>query len=551
MNMKYISSILTMFFLCLVSCNNIEEITDSGKNNDKVCIFTEFSDKTVNTRSVSIPATHQLRCIIEVWTKGNNQTLSFRKEVAVEAGILPQFEFSLPNGDYECLMWADCIKKEAEAVRVETSNGLTYEHFADDFYRTDNLHQITIKDKTARNLFDTDLCDAFFASVDLEKGSGNLSETLKLKRPFAKLIVKENELDKLAQLKKMKVIYTVPAGFNVSVGEPLPGTLRAEYEKIFTEYDTSVLFTNYIFSYAGNEGKLGKMSLLFTTDDEISYEVAEGVIPLRRNEKISASGNLIASGTIKPDEPIGDPQIGDYFFIDGTWGASLTDENKDKCIGIIFATGQQEGDDISNYGEAGKEKEILGYVMALKNMDDNKRPMFYDGAGPEQQFAKIEGAELEAEKEKFNGYTNTKNFLGSDLYKDNAGVYLALTIFDTWEKTASKPQKNASDWYIPSFNQLIKMVGGCYGYSNFGNKSVYTKHIEKNTILETALKNAIESGVAEDFVRDQRERPVQCSTICEKADVLVVRYNPTKPQEITVKTESGQGHIRPALTILK
>ena len=551
MNMKYISSILTMFFLCLVSCNNMEEITGNGKHNDKVCIFTEFSDKIAETRAVSIPSTHQLRCIIEVWTKGNNQTLSFRKEVAVEAGTLPQFEFSLPNGDYECLMWADCIEKGAETVRMETSNGLAYEHFPDIFYQTDNLHQITIKDKTAQNLFDTDLCDAFFASIDLEKGSGNLSETLKLKRPFAKLIVKENELDKFAQLQKMKVVYTVPAGFNVFAGEPLPSTLRAEYEKSFTEYDTSVLFTNYIFAYSNNEGKLGKMNLLFTTDSEVSYEVAEGIIPIRRNEMINANGNLIASGTVKPEEPIGDPQIGDYFFVDGTWSASLTDDNKEKCIGIVFAIGQQEGDDISNYGEVGKDKKILGYVMALKNMDDNKRPMFYDGAAPEQKFAKIEGAELEAEKEKFNGYTNTNYFLESDLYKNNARVYWALTVFDTWEKTAVKPQKNASNWYIPSFNQLIKMVGGCYGYSNFGNKSVYTKHIEKNTILETALKNAIDRGIAEDFVKDQRERPIQCSTICERADVLVVRYNPTKPEEITVKTESGQGHIRPALTILK
>lgn len=551
MNMKYISSILTMFFLCLVSCNNMEEITDSGKNNDKVCIFTEFSDKTVDTRAVSIPATHQLRCIIEVWTKGNNQTLSFRKEVAVEAGTLPQFEFSLPNGDYECLMWADCIEKDAETVSVETSSGLTYEHFPDIFYRTDNLHQITIKDKTAQNLFDTDLCDAFFASVDLEKGSGNLSETLKLKRPFAKLIVKENELDKLTHLKKMKVVYTVPAGFNVFTGEPLPSTLRAEYEKSFTEYDTPILFTNYIFSYSNNEGKLGKMNLQFTTDNEISYEVVEGIIPLRRNEKINASGNLIASGTIKPEEPIGDPQIGDYFFVDGTWSASLTDGNKEKCIGIVFAIGQQEGDDISNYGETGKDKKILGYVMALKNAGSNSRPMFYDGATPEQKFAKIEGAELEAEKEMFNGYTNTINFLESDLYKSNAGIYSALTVFDTWEKTAVKPQKNASNWYIPSFNQLIKMVGGCYGYSNFGNKSVYTKPIEKNAALESVLKNAIASGVAEDFVSEQRERPIQCSTICEKADVLVVRYNPTKPEQVTVKAEDGQGYIRPVLTILK
>lgn len=103
-------------------------------------------------------------------------------------------------------------------------------------------------------------------------------------------------------------------------------------------------------------------------------------------------------------------------------------------------------------GKSGRINENLGIYGALKNMDDNKRPMFYDGAAPEQKFAKIEGAELEAEKEKFNGYTNTNYFLESDLYKNNARVYLALTVFDTWEKTAVKPQKNASNWYIPSFN---------------------------------------------------------------------------------------------------
>lgn len=550
--MKYISSILTMFFLCLVSCNNMEEITGNGKHNDKVCIFTEFSDKIAETRAVSIPSTHQLRCIIEVWTKGNNQTLSFRKEVAVEAGTLPQFEFSLPNGDYECLMWADCIEKGAETVRVETSNGLTYEHFPDIFYQTDNLHQITIKDKTAQNLFDTDLCDAFFAAVDLKKGSGNLSETLKLKRPFAKLTVKENEQNKLRQLQKMKVVYTIPAGFNVSVGEPLSNTLKAEYEKNFENYDLEgegVLFTNYIFSSSGTE-YLAKMNLVFTTSVELRYEVKEGIIPIRRNEQICASGNLIASGVIKPDEPIGDPHIGDYFFIDGTWSSSLTDDNKENCIGIVFEVANQNGDEISAYRET-ENKEILGYVMALKDFE-NKTMFLYDNTAT--RIVKPEIVE-EEELEKFNGYSNTDFLLSSEYYIDNPSLYPLLFNFENWKRSNPCPVKNSSDWYIPSFNQLVKMIGYCYGYNNRktnGDEGIYYKKIiSQNPILANALNNAIAKGIAENIVWEMRERPIVCSTMLNSEQKqLTVRYNPSSSSAYANK-ENPQGLMRPIFTILK
>lgn len=554
MNMKNIFSILAIAFLCLTSCNNIEETIGEEKRNDRVYISANLSEKEVNTRAISIPATHQLRCIIEVWTKGVIPILAHRDEIAVEAGAFPTFNFGLSPGDYKCLMWADIIEKGAEPTEKK-SGDITYNHFPEVYYTTDNLHNIVIKENAAKNLFNTDLCDAFFACIDLKKNDTSISEKLELKRPFAKLIVKENEIDKLAELQKMKVVYNVPSGFDVSTGEPLPTTLRTEYEKEFRNDATQILFTNYIFASSGAGKDIGKMSLLFTTDNELIYDVKEGTILIRRNEMINASGNLITSGIIKPDEPIGDPQVGDYFFIDGKWGTSLTDENKEKCIGIIFALGPQEGDNISVYGEAGQSKAILGYVMALKNTGTggNDRPFFYaSGLPAEQKFTAIAEDALVVEKEKFNGYANTKNFLESGLYKNNIeGTYPALTAFDKWNKAQVGKPLNASDWYIPSFNQLIKMVGYCYGYSNYGDKSVYKKPIGKIEILGRVLKNAISTGIAEDFVSEQRERPLQCSTICEVADIIVVRYDPTKPENVTVKTEAGQGFMRPVLTILK
>ena len=72
-------------------------------------------------------------------------------------------------------------------------------------------------------------------------------------------------------------------------------------------------------------------------------------------------------GTDPDPEPSKDPQVGDYFFIDGTWSSELTEENKANCVGIVYAVGAQGGDDISNYPNS-EGKSIKGYVMALQNV---------------------------------------------------------------------------------------------------------------------------------------------------------------------------------------
>lgn len=545
MNMKYLLfSIMSLF---LFSCNDVKD-TAIIKGDDMVRISAEFSNKTVTTRAVSIPVSHKLRCIIEVWTKGEKPALCYRKEVAVEAGEIPNFEFSLPNGNYECLMWADCIERNAE-VNTETVDKVTYEHFSEVYYNTDDLHQVTIKEKTASNLFDTDLCDAFFARTDFKKGVGCISEKLKLQRPFAKLIVRENEEDKFTELKKMKVAYSVPRGFNVSTGEPLPTTLRAEYEKEFMT-QCGDLFTNYIFVSSEIE-YLGEMNLIFNTGTELRYNVKGGLIPMRRNEQICASGNLIASGVIKPDEPIGDPHIGDYFFIDGTWSSSLTDENKENCIGIVFEVGKQNGDEISVYGDMGKDRDILGYVMALKNIDRSPLELYSDGA---ERFVKT-GLIEEEEIEKFNGYSNTSFLLDSEFYRNDSDLYPLLVNFQNWKKNVVKPVKNSSDWYIPSFNQLVKMIGYCYGYNNLrgdGREGLYYKKtICKNLILQEALNNAIAKGIAENIVWETRERPIVCSTVLnDDQKYFMIRYNPSTSFAFANK-ENPRGLLRPILTILK
>lgn len=567
MRMKNLYLILTVFLLCLFSCENVEETVEQGVVGHEVSISVEFSDKMAATRAISLPSTHKLRCIIEVWTKDAIPTLSYRQEVCIAPGgtTIPSFEFDLPGGDYQCLMWADAVKVEVEAEE-ESKDGIMYNHFADEFYNTSDLHTVTIMDQTGTSLFDTDLCDAFFASIDLEKGIQKVQKTLKLKRPFAKLIVKEQESEKVATLKNMKVEYIVPKAFNVAVGAPAFSTLTTSYEKTFetNENETSsVLFTNYIFTSVEPEA-LQEMHIVFstTTDDkELDCKITANSVILKRNEVITAGGKLISGSTeIEPIEPeLPEPKIGDYFFIDGTWGTSLTADNKDDCIGIVYEVKQQEGDYITDYGEEAVGKTILGYVVALKNMYGG-RFEFYDSKNMPELFPKVEGDNFDTDKMKFNGYANTKKLLESNLYIANPTSYVTLNKFVTWKnESASILPKYASDWYIPSAYQLLKIMGYCCGFVNTISpaNAVYTESIECNPALQTAFLKAMEMGIAEDFVgTETTQRPLQSSTIYGNSYNVVERYRavPDKPftGEISIKqNEKAGGYVRPVFTILK
>lgn len=571
--MKNFYFIITVCFLhLLTSCSREEVMNSAEESNSRVCIFPELAEDATATRAqINIAATHKLRCILEVWTKEDSPERVYRDEVAVEAGAIPPFEFALKTGDYNCLMWADFIVKETTASPV-TSESITYNHFEDIYYDTSDLHRIAIKHENAETLFDTDLCDAFFAQLELKKEDKGMSENLRLARPFSKLIVKEKDTEKFSELEKLRAFYDVPRSFNVSIGEPTGETMTAVFEKNFEDSDDSqVLFTNYIFATSSPGGKaLGAMTLSFTTNSKLDCEVAAGSVILKRNEKVYASGKLIAEGTVIPDpepEPDRDPIVGDYFFVDGTWSANLTDENKDKCVGIVYAVGVQEGDNIDNYGADAKGKSILGYVMALNNISTasmgltnnmhgvSGRPYLYRHSG-----GTVEGIQLfdpiKPDKTNFTGYTKTNELLNSELFKGHSTdwSYPALQVLTTWRANGVPVMENASEWYIPSIAQLYAAAGGCYGVASVSGYPA----VDKVNALNTAFNDAISAGVAEAFTSNsgagyyvytscintqETTGPGPCFVQINKDGSSI------KPKEHDAK--GAQGVIRPMLTIIK
>lgn len=568
--MKKVYYIITlMFAVLLASCANNELANTGNEKDDRVSISAEIPGSVVDTRTqITVPSTHQLRSIIEVWTKEDRPELKYRNEVLVDDGATPNFDFALSPGDYRCLVWTDFIKKDAAVTEVTTDDDITYKHFEDFCYDTSDLHNVFIKDEQGASLFDTDLCDGFFANLELEKSMNPVSRVVKLVRPFAQLIVKEKNAGKFAALKSMQVNYEIPKGFNVATGEPVTGMMTAVYAKSFQTGDNSrVLFTNYLFTPSTGLA-LGAVTLSLTTASKATNEIPSGSINLVRNQRMTASGDLIAGEGVEPDpepEPSRDPLVGDYFFKNGTWGAELTEENKDDCIGLVYAVGPQTGDDIANYPNS-DGKSIKGYVVALKPLVPpfeveqkvhglSERLYLYN------QNNKIAFPKPEEENDivSHNGYLMTQKFLSSDLFKAHTDdlVYPALQCFNSWlnGNEAVKPKNNASEWYIPSARQVLDIIGGSYGFAAIGGISLNA--MEKNE-LATALARVIEFGIGSSIGGNGYNVFNSSMNQNDLPEPVTIQVNKeadraTKGGLNTVKFVRANvaGYVHPVLTIIK
>lgn len=576
--MKKLYYILTLTFVTLLAACSQEEMVNKETEDNQVCISAELPADIAATRvQIAVPADYKLRCIIEVWTKSTSPTLKYRQEVAVAGGELPTFDFGLRPGDYSCLMWADFIKKNAVTSEV-TSEDVTYTHFEDTFYDTSDLHAVSIKEGATDHLFDTDLCDGFYATLDIKKNATAVQQTMKMKRPFAKLIVKENDVDKFASLTGMTVECQLPKTFSVATGEPTTEMVTAMYDKTFQPGDdTQVLFTSYVFVPSSGLS-MESFILSFDTDAGKSRcEIPAESINLKRNQQLVAAGKLMGGGTVEPEpEPSDDPQIGDYFFIDGTWSSELTDKNKDNCVGIVYAVGVQEGDNIDNYLNV-KGKQIRGYVMSLKstgipngifsNIEEpsfvktgTNRCFFYmqkSGGGGKDDAVQVLSKGGDPDWTKRDGAKATRKLLTSSPYNDAVEPkhYSALYVFEKWRENVTNPA-NASEWYLPASGQLYEAVGKCYGFIPQKDEDIAAKAwtINSNDVLKTALNNAITAGIAEDFPTNGNSKGYYIYTSTLGRDAMPMSIQVGKEQVTMLYPKPNyktDGLIRPFLTIIK
>ena len=543
--MKYLAYIVVLFILpWLYSCSQDEMSKPEGWANTgkNVSITVALPGEAIGTRAtIEIPVTHKLRGILEVWSTDDVPALIYRDEKTALAGSMPDFTFQLESGEYNCLLWADFIPKENEASEA-VKEGVAYRHFADGFYNTEDLSNVSVKD--ASDLFDTDLCDAYFGQITLDYEVENVNTVVTLARPFGKLTVEESDVEALATLKGMSVECTSFTTFNVVTGEPTSRTTTARLEKVFDSGNTdSELFSYYFLLPSNEEGTpLETIELNFETEDgSKGGSIASGRITLQRNEHKTAKGTLIA-GSGEVVLPTEKPKIGDFFFYNGTWGTELTEANKGNCIGIVFATGTGENDNAEQYGAT----EILAYVMALDNVtgtvvsgetgNSNRFYMYRQKTAT----APVKFA-TEENRTAYNGYELTTSYLSSEQYASALEwTYPVLTALQTYW-TVGTPE-NSSPWYVPSFAQLHDIIAGCYGVDG----------IKANEALSAAYNKVIDMGLGRRLNLDgSKKRPCITSSLNDNGEALMIQLKPDGTDvSITSGTSGSVGYIRPVLTIV-
>lgn len=156
---------------------------------------------------------------------------------------------------------------------------------------------------------------------------------------------------------------------------------------------------------------------------------------------------LVAEAEQNPG-PVSEPNIGDYYYVDGTWSSEL----QKPCIGIVFKVESGTGDDASNYGDKLADKKIHGYVVALQ--DAHEAVGIWGIRGQDVDNLPNEGSFTD----KYNGYLNTQTVkalpefnevdLANPLSKDQYWAFKAASDY------AANAPANSSGWYLPSIGQL-------------------------------------------------------------------------------------------------
>lgn len=537
---------LTMIMVLFTACSQEEAPGTPDIQSKRVSILAQLPTEAMKTRALPSKDGHDLRCILEIWSTGNNPELMYRDEkLALEAvDNKLSFEFTLDPGDYKFLMWADF---------VISGTGQTNGHYADKFYDTNDLKNITLKD--ASLLYNTDACDAFFAAQEFTKTEDIDSFDATLKRPFAKLIVSEKNKANFAKCAKVTINHKVPQGFNVedgSVSTTLIEATSTEVAPLGTGDADLKLFSYYVFAAIADDA-LGEIKLTFK--DAENKELRSTAIPagvsVIRNRCTQAKGHLVAEATVNgsldvdfsddwesgteenvdPVDPTPAMEIGDYYYSDGSWSTTL-DETK-TCIGVVYAVDAQYGEKASDYSS--DYARIKGYVMALES---TVRLEFCS----KEMLGTINFTGLELNQ---GGYKNTKDLLADNRYMQYSDKFLVVGAFITFKEQTTTPN-NSSGWYIPSFEQLIDMSTSYFGEGENAKNNTFVTAVD--AIGANQFTNSPTSG-----------RYLLSSSITNQAlyPVLINNgvLNTNQKAQVILNQDASkagvQGQIRPILTVLE
>ena len=514
------------------SCSQEEIISDNENRVETVSVSVQLPGDAVQTRAIpKADANHKLRCILEVWA--DNTVIQRIEKLGSDAtNDKLQFTFNVPSAtDYECLLWADFIANDAT---------FTDDKYADKYYTTTSLKAIDFK-VTDAGLFNNESADAFCGVVKKNGTTNNLSVTLK--RPFTKVTLKDNS-DYLASVTSLAPSFDTPSKFNVSTGNTTGYTTISATGIAPTGTDNKTLFSTFIFASTA-QSKLEKDITIEFTKTEGGKEtktIAAGQISLDQNVKNDVTADYAAEGTdVKVDVDIDDQypdpnalKIGQFVNKDGSVSDTYSAET---TCGIIFAVGAQ-GDDIAANYAGFESKTIAGYAMALNNVDG--RPFSAEPDMPAES--------QEAALTSFSGMKLTNGILS--YIAANSVEAPLFTNFTTWKTDNATTGANLSDWYVPSYQQLVTFVGYIYGTptGNADTDPAFPASIVKNETFSAAV-TSVNAG---DFLGTATTRNILSSSFTTAKKAACVQFTGATVFKTVVPGKLINAlSMRPVLTVFK
>lgn len=252
------------------------------------------------------PTDYKLRCILEVWDTETTPALKIRKEICPAAGDTEiDFSFELATtGTYKALFWADYLLTSKTTTSQDIAGLTGVDSYGNRYYITTNgLKEVEASTSLPQ---DSEAWDAFCASVGFTKTEEALTiPTTTLNRPLMKLTIAEKNAERFASCERVTVEFNSPTKFDVATGTVIGTRSRNITTSNGTRnYGTDItiggqtcktLTCLYMFAPAA-DGTMGDIKLEFTSSEQgksLPTVIIPAGIPLKRNYRVNAAGNLI------------------------------------------------------------------------------------------------------------------------------------------------------------------------------------------------------------------------------------------------------------------
>ena len=443
-------SVMALCMAFFASCSQEEIVSTNGGGDNKVRLSVNVSGAQPNTRatqSLDVDG-YVMRCIAQAVDSEGTLIDGFSQTVSVSEGTA-HFEFEAPEGVAKYIFWADYVSGS--------------DHTASDnaFYNAEDLTAVGYRLNQSANLFNNQAADAFCASV----AAGDITGNVTLKRPFARLAVRQSQVESMGLTGLTNIVPNINAGsgYNVATGEATTNTTvgLAEGETLTALTDDADF---YFFCYAFaatteqttattivfNDGITNNQTTLTITPTNMQALEPNTSRPLTPEEEDNSIQVDIEIDNGYGDEPT--LKVGAYVNANGE-PVAIAEE----AVAIVF---DMAADDvIDNYGEEFTGKTVKAWAVALGEATQQ-----YWVSGVET-LSPIEGVEnpgsMTGVENNIKGYANTQAIQANGTTANSGATFPALEACVNWATTIS--ETNTSGWYMPAIGQVKRLYDAITG----------------------------------------------------------------------------------------